>query len=426
MRWLGAFAAPLLIALACAQPSPPPGGPPDLEPPRLLSVSPESGAVGVRPTEVVFRFDEVVSERPQGAADLKGLFLISPRDGDANVKWRRDVITVRPTRGWRANTVYTITMLPGLLDLRGNADRAGASVAFATGSTFPATLIAGVVFDWSAQRPAPKALIEAVDLSDSTTYVAVADSAGRFRLSAMRPGPYAVRGIIDANNNRRREAREAWDSIRVDLRDSARVELLAIAHDTIGPRVGQVAIRDSVTLRVPFDQALSPLDTISISQVRITRSDSTPVIIALVLSVAEFDRREQDLARARADSARTADTTRRADTARRVVPVPVVDSATADSAPLPTLKPSRAPPITEMVVRLAASLRPSTAYRLRVENVKGIISAPRTSERVFTTPKPPAPKDTSAVRGRSAGARDSSRTRRDTTRRLPADTARRP
>ncbi len=423
VKRLGALAAPLIIALACAQPSPPPGGPPDTEAPRLLSVSPESGAVGARPNEVVFRFDEVVSERPQGATDLKGLFLISPRDGDANVRWRRDAITIRPGRGWRANTVYTVTMLPGLMDLRGNADRAGATIAFSTGGAFPATQIEGIVFDWSAQRPAPKALVEAVDVSDSTTYVAIADSTGRFRFEALRTGSYGIRGVIDANNNRRRESREAWDSVRIALRDSARIELLAIVHDTIGPRVGQVVVRDSVTIRVAFDQALSPAETLSMSQIRITRADSTPVPVTFVLPVAEFDRREQDLVRARADSTRKADTTRRSDTTQRVVAVPRVDSIAADSSRVPTtVKPSRAPPVTEVVVRLGTAVRASTAYRLRAQNVRGILAAPRTSERVFTTPKPPAPKDTT----RRAVTDSTRRVRPDTTRRIRPDSVRRP
>ena len=63
---------PLSLA-ACASASPPPGGPPDSEPPRLVKITPDTGAVSVRPPKVVFRFDEVVSERPQGAATLAGL-----------------------------------------------------------------------------------------------------------------------------------------------------------------------------------------------------------------------------------------------------------------------------------------------------------------------------------------------------------------
>lgn len=371
--------------------------------------------VRVRPKEVVFRFDEVVSERPQGAQDLRGLFLISPRDGDANVRWRRDAISVRPGRGWRANTVYTITMIGGLMDLRGNVNHTGARVAFSTGDVFPATRVAGLVFDWAAQRPAARASVEAVNLADSTTYVALADSLGRFALAALRPGRYAVRAIIDANSNRRREPREPWDSVQVELRDSLRLELLAIPHDTLGPRVGQIAIRDSVTLRVTLDQPLVPGDSIARAQVRVTRSDSTSVPVTFILPLAEFERRESDIQRARADSTRRADTTGRADTTRALAAARRVDTAAADSTRLTMPKPSRPPPPTEFMMRLGAPLANTSVYRVRFENLRGIVGMARTSERVVTTPRPAVPRDSAAART-------------DTSRRVRAspDTTRRP
>ena len=70
-------------AVGCASQAMPPGGPPDLAPPVLVTVSPESGAVLVSPKAVTFRFDEVVSERPRGAPSLDQLVLISPCDWNA-------------------------------------------------------------------------------------------------------------------------------------------------------------------------------------------------------------------------------------------------------------------------------------------------------------------------------------------------------
>ena len=43
---LARLAAATLLLAACAQPAPPPGGPPDPDPPRLVGVTPDSGAVG--------------------------------------------------------------------------------------------------------------------------------------------------------------------------------------------------------------------------------------------------------------------------------------------------------------------------------------------------------------------------------------------
>src|SRR6202011_710813 len=62
--------AAALLATGCASPGMPPGGPPDVAAPELVSVTPDTGSVGVKPKEVVFRFDEVVAERPAAATTL--------------------------------------------------------------------------------------------------------------------------------------------------------------------------------------------------------------------------------------------------------------------------------------------------------------------------------------------------------------------
>ena len=55
----------------------------DTQAPQIVDIAPDSGRTGITPRDVIFRFDEVVSERPTGAASLNAMFLISPREGDA-------------------------------------------------------------------------------------------------------------------------------------------------------------------------------------------------------------------------------------------------------------------------------------------------------------------------------------------------------
>ena len=87
--------AAVLFGLGCASMGTPPGGPPDVAPPQIVSINPDSGSVGVKPKEVVFKFDEVVAERPPSVTTLADLFLISPRDG---------VPVYRERRGKRASS----------------------------------------------------------------------------------------------------------------------------------------------------------------------------------------------------------------------------------------------------------------------------------------------------------------------------------
>src|SRR3954468_19535736 len=187
-----------LLGLGCASPGMPPGGPPDVAAPQIVEIVPDSGKVGVKPKEVLFRFDEVVSERPTGAATLDDLFLISPRDGVAHASWHRDVVAVRPEHGWRKNTAYTVIMLRGLADIRGNVRNTGATTFFSTGPNIPATRISGRVFDWASGGVPAGALVEAFVPPDSThAYIGLVDSTGGYSIERAPAGTYLIRAFVD-------------------------------------------------------------------------------------------------------------------------------------------------------------------------------------------------------------------------------------
>ena len=114
-------AAMLAAALgACASPGVPPGGPERHTPPMITRIDPDTNTVNVRGSEFIIHFDEVINERPAAAPTLGDLVLVSPRDGEPDVSWHRNAISIHPRKGWRPNTPYTVTLLPGVSDLRGN------------------------------------------------------------------------------------------------------------------------------------------------------------------------------------------------------------------------------------------------------------------------------------------------------------------
>ncbi len=376
-----------LASIACASQGFPPGGPEDKAPPKLVGVSPESGAVSVHPREVRLRFDEVVSERPSGAPELAQLVLISPRDGAPRVDWHRSVLTVRPRRDFRPNTVYTITLLPGLSDLRGNVRRERTRIIFSTGPTIPATHLFGSIFDWVAGKPAGNALIEAVSHPDSTVYLGLVDSLGRFDVPAIPAGSYTVRGYVDANNNRALDPREIYDSVSVTLRDTASFELYAFVHDTIGPRLSGVEIRDSLTLRVTFDRALDPGQHLDTTLFRLRAADSSAVPIRAAVDARAADKARADSAQRRADSVAAA----RRDSSAVPLPRRRINSDSVNRLNTPVA--SRPIPITDVLLVLATPLRDGQSYRLQARDIRGLLHTTRTSERVLAVPKavPPPP-----------------------------------
>jgi hypothetical protein len=374
------------LVAACASAGPPPGGPEDKLPPRVVRVTPDTNAVNVRDRVATFYFDEIINDRGEGAGDISNFFLVSPSDGAPRVSWHRRRIEVRPRRGFRENTAYTITLLPGLGDLRSNVMKDGATVVFATGATIPTLRITGTAFDWVAERVAPRALVEAIT-PDSVVYLAQADSVGRFVVGPLGPGSYLVRAVIDQNSNRALDRTEAWDSVRVTAPQATPVELLVAPRDTLPARLTSVTSIDSVTLRLTFDRLLDPAQEIPVANVRLVGADS----VAIPVTAARTPREELQQAEARTRAA--ADSARRADSLAGN-PRPAVPAATATPARPPALadaKPSRPAPFTSVTISLARPLAPNKSYRASITTVRALSGRATASERAFTTPKPAPP-----------------------------------
>ena len=434
-------AAALLLLTACANQGAPPGGAPDLAPPMLLKVTPENAAVGAKLNAMVLQFDEVISETPIGAKDLADLVFISPRSGIPKVKWGRSKLEIRPSKGWKPNTVYSVMIKNGLQDLRNNAIDTTMQLVFSTGGPIPTTRIAGVAFDWVAGAGLSGAIIEAV-AADSTTYQAVADTKGRYLLQYVPPGPYLVRAYGDRNSNRALDPIEAWDSVRVTLTQSADIEFYSFPHDTVGLRVASVTPMDSGMVKVVFDKPYASESTFGVEDIIITRPDSSRVRVRSVQTSAQRAQADSLRAAARADSlarvASRSDSTpalrARADSLARIKRADSVAAAAraardarareararastrgARSAPpvdtLPPPKMRRPAVSPELFVTLDTALAPQTQFRLSVTNVRSLSGTVRSPSRTFTTPRAPKP---------DSGKSDSSS--RGATRPAPRDT----
>ena len=384
---IAALAGAAASALAgCAQPGAPPGGPPDPTPPQLIAVTPDSGATNVRPDRVIFQFDDVIDERSSGGS-LSRLFLISPVDGEVDVDWRRRALAIRPAKGrWRPNTVYTITMLPGLRDLRGNMLGEGTSLVFSTGPIIPETELTGVAFDWPAGRVLPAAFVEAIARPDSTIYLTRADSSGRFVFRHLWPGIYSVRAFNDANQNRTADPREAWDSVQVSLTDTLRTELYAFVHDSVGPGISNITVVDSTTIRVTLDRPLDLAQSLGPAQFTVLGPDSVQIPVTDVLTTAQWTERQ----RARTDTGGA----QLPDSARPPALPARADTAARGAGAAPQL--ARPVPPTEVVLLLGRPLLPDTSYELETRALRNLIGIERDARRTFRTAAPRARPGTGA------------------------------
>lgn len=402
------------VAGGCASQGMPPGGPPDTAPPRLVRVTPESGAVRVMPRAVEFTFDEVVSERPRGAQDLRSLVVISPSDGRPEVDWARRRILVRPRANWRPNTAYAVTILPGLTDLRSNAATQAFRTVFATGDAIPTGVIRGAAFDWLAGKPAPRARIDAIVRPDTVlTYGIAADSLGWYALETLPAATYTVRAWFDANNNGVLDPREPWDTATLVVADSVRHDFYLLPRDTLGAHVADATFGDSVTLRIRFDHGLQLANPLEPSQVSVRRyRDSSVIAIRSVAAAAAYDSAQARARAAREDSTLRADTSARGrqalarrDSVRAAARRDSAARAQIDSLRalrdtvrrVPPPRPGRPVPPTEFVIELAEPVAAGDAVRLTTRDVRALVGPPRTSERTVTRPRPVA-RDTAARR----------------------------
>lgn len=424
-------AAALLTLVACASPGIPPGGPPDKQAPQLLAVTPDTNSTGVKARSVLFRFDEVINERstPTGggaagagggmgggggggsfssnsnASTLSSLVLVSPGDGRERVSWRRTAIEVEPRNGFRPNTTYRVTILPGLGDLRGNVLKEPVEVVFSTGATPTASAISGLVFDWVGNKIAAHARVEVFAPADSTLrWSARADSTGRFTVRDLAPGTYRLRGWLDANSNRLIDPREAFDSTTVTVDSTVATELYAFAHDTIGPRIETLETLDSTGVRIKFDRGVATDWSPTSTTVLLQRGDSSAVPVGEMIPAARFDSLTRaalaaadTAAEVAADSAANADTAGGAAAAARAGADSLAEAARARAPKL-----SRPIPIQTWVVPFSAPLPPGE-YRVTIRAIQGLSGAVRDSERVFRLRPPAAPKDSTAAP--AAGAR---------------------
>jgi hypothetical protein len=373
----------------------------------VVGFVPESGAVlAAPPSRVDIRFDEVISEQlSAGQRDIQGAVLLSPVTGKVSVDWHRNRLTVEPKGGFRPGRIYRVELLPGITDLRRNRMRRGKLAVFSTGPAIPDAALRGTVVDWTGNHAATAALVEAVLLPDSLPYRAVADSNGDFVMPMMPAGEYLVYGVVDQNSNRRREPREAFDTARVTLQDSAAVDLFAFTHDTVGPRLRSVEIADSLTLRLTFDRMLDPTQTADTSMVRVALAEDTTQLRAITGVYTPSGLDSLNKAAAARDSALRpkpeAPARAAAAPARAPAPSPPLPARAmprADTTRAMRLLMRRPPPTDRRLVRLAAPLRPNTRYQVVVSGIRGLTGVEgRFLPASLLTPRAPPPRARSAA-----------------------------
>jgi len=347
---------------ACARQGAPPGGPQDRRPPVVIRTTPDTFATLTEPFRgpVVFEFDERISERP-GSGSLDDAVLVSPATGNVRVEKGRRSLEVTVGGGYRPGQVYRITLLPVIRDLFGNQLQDPLELVFSTGPAITASAVAGLVWDRATGASLEEYLVTATS-EDSTVYLARTDTGGIYALRYLVPGTYVLTAFQDRNRNERADSAEIQGTLTETIAgaDTLFADVPVLRPDTSPARLLSVAVLDSTTLTLTFDDYLDPLWPASRVAVTVTQDGAGPGVpgVDRVFNEPEYDAwvAEQRAALAEQDSIQRAAAERarelaRRDTARRAgadtLPTPPPDSAGAIdtlTARAPTIRAPRRPP----------------------------------------------------------------------------------
>ena len=299
--WI-AFAFICAGLFACATQVAPGGGPEDKLPPRIAAVYPAPGTTN-HPNELYIKleFDEWINPSiPRNAVSIsppiekKMRFEVSGKTLELTSRGLLDT-----------GTTYTVTFAGGIKDLHGNSLSKPFQVVFSTGSHIDSLKLVGriMVNDSMAKKKAYPSIglflmgseREGIrylqKYRDTTTkkldslpmlakepplFATLADSAGNFELSGLKPGRYRVAAFLDANGNQKIEpsaelvgfwiqdmilTEETSDTLWIPLadQDTSRLELESVTQPFAN------ILEASFTRPVYFDSAFTDTTNCSLT-----------------------------------------------------------------------------------------------------------------------------------------------------------------
>lgn len=355
-------------------------------PPRVIATTPDTFEVrGAFSDPVRIQFERRLSERPT-TGTLRDAVVVSPRAGDIEVSHEGNAIEISMDGGFRAGTVYQVTLLPRFQDRYQNRLVAPVELFFSTGPDFEQTVLGGVVLDRLTFEQVPDARLDAELEPDGPTFSTVADSTGLFAFQYLPSGRYRVTAYDDQSGNRAPDFQERQDAIEVVLGPADTLvlsDLTILEPDTTAAVLSAAEARDSLSVQVTFDDPIDPGEPLDEVVAVLEREDGAVPDVVEVLHLHEWEARQQAL---RGEQAPPGDPDDPDD------PDEQTDEQT-DAEPQ-TGEQELILPTDRLVLVLGSALEPGAVYSVRIEGVRNLSGIPEGGgEAEFEAPEPPAEED---------------------------------
>lgn len=255
------------LALSCAVPVPPTGGPEDKQPPEIVGTVPDSGETGVSVTSpITITFSEKMVR-----SKIERLVGAFPPFEIGEVTWNKNSISIQPAAPLIADTTYLLVIKPGFRDSHNVSKDEGISFPFATGAHLDSGMISGTVL--FRRKPTAQAVVRCFLIRADTIFDPAAtrpdreagsDKEGNFQFAYLPTDGkrFVVWAFHDQNRNAYFERGQEFGEAYTDT-----ITLTAAA-----PLMGGAAIT-----------IVDPTEPGEIAGVIVNRSgaDSVPVAVAL-------------------------------------------------------------------------------------------------------------------------------------------------
>ncbi|HEX7412572.1 MAG TPA: Ig-like domain-containing protein, partial [Bacteroidia bacterium] len=220
--FIGSLMLVLIFCTRCAQIGPLSGGKKDVTPPKLLLVEPHDTSINI-PTKdftITFKFDEMIDIK----AVSKSLVINPLTDNMPDIRANGKKMILHFDDELQPNTTYQIQFGSSIGDVHENNKYKNLTYIFSTGAIIDTNTVSGKVIDALSLKPVKEVSVMLfVDLSDTAAtrskpnYLIKTDTAGKYSLSAIKPGTYQVIAITDKNNSMTYDAGEAIGFINAPL-----------------------------------------------------------------------------------------------------------------------------------------------------------------------------------------------------------------
>ncbi|MDR9417386.1 Ig-like domain-containing protein [Gracilimonas sp.] len=257
----------LAVAISCATPIAPTGGPSDSQGPAIEKTIPETGTTNFAGREFEFQFDEFVRR-----ASAREAITVEPDLGIAyDISWGRKSMKLEFEQDFPDSTTVIIRLETDLADTRGNNLEVPYTLAISTGDDIDGGEITGKILLAHDGSPAEEKRVllyrQPIDLSSRANYQAQTDTGGVFTFSYLAEGDYKALLVDDRNRNKiwEEENESAYpfyeDIISLEKDGTDTLDVLYTTQvDSITPTLQGVGLFSQNRLRLRFSEDIKVKD----------------------------------------------------------------------------------------------------------------------------------------------------------------------